>query len=125
MVPLTIGEKWYLRLILYNNPVISFKDARTVNGVLFQTFQEAALARNLVEGENEAKVAFQWATLHSSPPELRTLFAIMTTQGFPTVKIFNAPELRMKLMEDFLIDFNNNIRYINYFIFQLVLNFFH
>ena len=112
MVPLTVGEKWYLRLILYNHQVISFQDARTVNEIVFQTFQEAALARNLVEDENEAKIAFQWATLNSSPPELRTLFAIMTSQGFPTVKIYNDLELRMKLMEDFLLDFDNNIRYL-------------
>jgi len=113
MVPLTVGEKWYLRLILYNNPVTSYKNARTIDDIVFQTFQEAALARNLVEDENEAKISFQWATLNSSPPELRTLFAVMTSQGFPTVKIYNDPELRMKLMEDFLLDFHNNIRYLN------------
>jgi len=110
MVPLTKGEIWYLRLILYSQPVLSFKDARTVEETTFQTFQEAALARKLVEDENEATTAFQWATLHSSPPELRTLFVIMTDQGFPTVKIYNDPELRMKLMEDYLLDFNNNTR---------------
>jgi hypothetical protein len=113
MVPLTIGEKWYLRLILYKQPVISFIDARTVDEITFQTFQEAALARKLVEDENEAAMSFQWATLHSSPPELRTLFAIMTSQGFPTVKIYNDPELRMKLMEDYFIDFNSNMRYVD------------
>jgi len=111
MVPLTIGEKWYLRLILYSHPVISFKDARTFEGIIFQTFQESALARKLVEDENEAIIAFQWASVHSSPSELRTLFVIMTSQGFPTVKIYNDTELRIKLMEDFLLDFNNNMRY--------------
>ena len=110
MVPLTVGEKWYLRLILYKHPVISFKDARTVDEIVFQTFQQAALARKLVDDENEAIIAFQWATHDSSPHELRTLFAIMTSQGFPTVKIYNDPQLREKLMEDFLLDFDNNIR---------------
>jgi len=113
MVPLTVGEKWYLRLILYNQPVISFIDARTVDGITFQTFQESALARKLVEDENEAIIAFQWATIHSSPPELRMLFVIMTSQGFPTVKIYNDPELRIKLMQDYLLEFNNNMRYVN------------
>jgi len=117
MVPLTIGEKWYLRLILYNQPVISFKDARTVEGITFQTFQEAALARKLVEDENEATIAFQWATLHSSPPELRTLFIIMTCQGFPTVKIYKNEELRNKLMEDFLLDYNYNTKYVQVYYF--------
>jgi hypothetical protein len=112
MVPLTVGEKWYLRLILYSEPVLSFKDARTVDGSLFQTFQEAALARKLVEDENEAIIAFQWATLHSTPPQLRTLFAIMTAQGFPTVKLYNDPQIRVKLLEDYLLDFDDNMRYI-------------
>jgi len=120
MVPLTIGEKWYLRLILYSQPVVSFINARTVEGITFQTFQEAALARKLVEDENEATIAFQWATLNSSPPELRTLFIIMTCQGFPTVKIYNNEELRKKLMEDFLLDYNNNTMYVLYITFPFI-----
>ena len=110
MVPLTVGEKWYLRLILYSVPVVSFKDARTVDETTFETFQEAALARKLVENDKEASLAFQWATLNSTPAELRTLFAIMTSQGFPTVSIYNDPELRTKMMEDYLLDLHNNFR---------------
>lgn len=110
MVPLTIGEKWYLRLILFKMPVSSFKDARTVNGVTYQSFQLAALARNLVEDENEVLTAFQWAISYSTPAELRILFVIMTTQGFPTISIYENLDLREKLMEDFLLNSNNNIR---------------
>lgn len=110
MVPLTIGEKWYIRLIFYNKPVLSFKEAKTVNGVTYPTFQQAALAANLVEDENEATTAFQWATTHSTPYELRTLFIIMTSHGFPTVKIYNDINLRLKLMEDFMLTSRNNQR---------------
>lgn len=110
MVPLTVGEKWYLRLILYKVPVLSFKDARTVNGITYQSFQLAALARNLVEDEDEAMTAFLWAISYSTPAELRILFIIMTTQGFPTLKIYENTELRNKLMEDFIINSNNNMR---------------
>jgi len=110
MVPLTVGEKWYIRLILYNKPVVSFKDARTIDGITYPTFQQAALAAGLVEDENEATTAFQWATVYSTPSELRTLFIIMTTQGFPTLKLYNDISLRIKLMDDFLLDFNNNER---------------
>ena len=110
MVPLTVGEKWYLRLILYNVPVVSFKDARTFDGITYETFQEAALARKLVEDVEESRLAFQWATLDSTPAQLRTLFVIMTAQGFPTVSIYNDPELRIKMMEDYLLDLHNNIR---------------
>lgn len=110
MVPLTLGEIWYLRLILYSQPVISFKDARTVDGITFKTFQEAALARRLVEDENEANITFQWATMNSTPNELRTLFVIMTSQGFPTVNIYKDDEFRIKMMEDYMLDFNGNLR---------------
>jgi len=110
MVPLTVGEKWYIRLILYNKPVVSFKDARTIDGITYPTFQQAALAAGLVEDKNEATTAFQWATVYSTPSELRTLFIIMTTQGFPTLKLYNDISLRIKLMDDFLLDFNNNER---------------
>ena len=110
MVPLTIGEKWYLRLILYKTPVISFKDARTVDGITYATFQLAALARKLVEDENEAITAFQWAISFSTPAELRTLFVIMTMQGFPTLIIYENNELKIKLMEDYLINCENNTR---------------
>jgi len=112
MVPLTIGEKWYIRLIFYNKPVLSFKDARTVDGVTYPTFQQAALAARLVEDENEATTAFEWATQYSTPSELRTLFVIMTTQGFPTLKLYNDDLLRNKLMDDFLLNCNANQRYV-------------
>ena len=78
MMPLTIGEKWYLRLILNTQPVLNFKDARTVEGITFQAFQEAALTRKLVENENEATIAFRWAIKYSTPLELGTLYIIMT-----------------------------------------------
>jgi len=110
MVPLTIGEKCYLRLILYRTPVLSFIDARTVNGITYNTFQLAALAKGLVEDENEAIIAFQWATTYSTPAGLRTLFVIMTLQGFPTLIIYENNDHKIKLMEDYLINCGNNIR---------------
>lgn len=112
MVPLTIGEKWYLRLLLLHLPAISFKDIKTYENKLYETYQSAALAAKLVEDENEALTAFEWALNYSTPAELRNLFVIMTTQGFPKVNIFGNDILRRRLMEDFLFDegSNNNIR---------------
>jgi len=39
--------------------MVSFKDALTVDGITYPTFQQAALAARLVEDENEATTAFQ------------------------------------------------------------------
>ena len=64
----------------------------------------------LCNDADEAKIAFQWASIDSTPAELRSLFAILTSQGFPTVTIYNDLEMRLKLMEDYLLDFNNNMR---------------
>jgi len=111
MVPLTVGEKWYLRLLLYNIPTTSFKNLKTIDDITYSNYQSASLAAKLVEDENEALIAFQWALNYSSPPELRSLFVIMTTQGFPTMAIFENLDLRKKLMEDsaYQIANTNNI----------------
>lgn len=107
MVPLTIGEKWYLRLLLLHYPAFSFKDIKTHQNITYGTYQSAALAAKLVEDENEAFTAFQWALQYSTPAELRNLFVIMTTQGFPTLNIYQNHELRFKLMEDFIYQNGN------------------
>jgi len=60
MVPITIGEKWYLRLLLYNRPTFSFSDIKTINGITYSSYQLARLAAKLVEDENEALIAFKW-----------------------------------------------------------------
>jgi len=65
------------------------------------------LAARFVEDENEALIAFQWAVEFSSPAELRSLFVIMTTQGFPTLSIYQNIDLRKKLMEDILYTIGN------------------
>lgn len=107
MVPLTIGEKWYLRLLLYNIPGFSYNDLKTINGSTYSSFQLAAIAAKLVEDENEVLIAFEWALAFSTPAELRSLFIIMTTQGFPTLSIFEKTDFRIKLMEDILLRIGN------------------
>lgn len=59
MVPLTIGEKWYIRLILYNKPVKSFKVAKSIDGITYQTFQQVALSAKLICEKYKATIAFQ------------------------------------------------------------------
>lgn len=50
MLYLTAGEIWYLRLILLNKPVYSYTDARTVDNILYRTFQEAAIVLGYCTG---------------------------------------------------------------------------
>ena len=69
------GELFYLRAILQSRPTLSFLDTRTVNGVIYETFQEAAIALGLFADRNEAQYAIQEAiaTL-ATPRQLRQLF---------------------------------------------------
>ena len=93
------GEIWYLRLILLKRPCSSFEDALTFNGVQYPLFQLSAQKHGYLEDENEADSCFREAIGFKSAPELRCLFAFMTMEGFPTLRIF---DLYQDLMtEDF------------------------
>jgi hypothetical protein len=97
MIYITAGESYFLRLITKNRAYKSFEDARTVDGITYITFQEAAVAANYIEDANDALVCFTeacgyadgMADVHLRPSSLRGLFAHLTLNGYPTLKIFN------------------------------------
>ena len=69
------GELFYLRAILQSRAALSFLDARTVNAVIYETFQEAAIALGLFADRNEARYAMEEAiTTLATPRQLRLLF---------------------------------------------------
>ena len=88
-------------MLLHTTP-ISYKDCRTVNGILYPTFQQAALERNLVTDVNDALICFQQSLGLATPHELRSLFSILTINGFPTLIIYNNELMRKELMLDWL-----------------------
>jgi hypothetical protein len=48
------GERYFLRMLLYNCPgPTSFEDLRTYQETLYPTFQEACLARGLLESDDK------------------------------------------------------------------------
>jgi hypothetical protein len=83
------GEFFYLRLILLHRPCLSFVDALTVEGILYDTFQASALKQKLVTDEKEASACFNDAANWSTPRELRLLFVTMTLEGFPTLRFLD------------------------------------
>jgi hypothetical protein len=101
MISPKAGELWYLRLILRSRPCISFDDAKTHNGRLYNSFQEAAVVQEFLESDKEAKICFQEALWHSTPSELRYLFVQLTIQGFPTLELFYDEETFELLVEDY------------------------
>ncbi|KAL6634793.1 hypothetical protein ACP70R_027464 [Stipagrostis hirtigluma subsp. patula] len=70
------GERYYLRVLLNHVAgATSFEDLRTVNGVVFPTFREAAEKRGLIEADNSIDECLDEAEVFQMPSALRRLFA--------------------------------------------------
>src|SRR5512138_351968 len=69
-------ERFYLRLLLcYVRGPKSFKDLRTYEGVVHQTYKMAAFARGLLEDDGEWVQCMEEAIEFGMPRQLRRLFA--------------------------------------------------
>jgi hypothetical protein len=109
MIPLSSGEKWYIRLLLQHTAPYNHDDLRTVDGHLYATFQEAAIARGLVTSKQECVLSFQEYLPVSSPAELRSHFVQMTIMGYATLNIYNDKDMQKSMMTDYLADTNNSL----------------
>ena len=98
------GEIWYVRLLLINRPCASFEDARSKDGVIYDTFQLSAIAHGYVTDELEALRCFESSIGFSSPAELRSLFVMLTLQGGSTLEIFHREDLQTAMLEDYQLD---------------------
>ncbi|GFV61162.1 ATP-dependent DNA helicase [Trichonephila clavipes] len=78
-------ECFYLRLLLINiRGPISFQDLRTVNGQLCATYRQACQELNLLENDAHWDTALADAPNTARPQQIRTLFAIILTNCFPS-----------------------------------------
>ena len=78
-------ECFFLRLLLVNVPgPTSFEFLRTVNGQVFNTYQEACRELQLLEDDNHWDLTLADAALTSMPNSIRQLFAIILTTCYPT-----------------------------------------
>jgi len=98
------GEIWYQRQITVYSPIVSWVDAKTVNGVTYSTFQEGAVARGIIEHSDEAIVSIGEVLPYSTPADLRELFVTLTINGFATITIFKNAQYCRHLQLDFLIE---------------------
>jgi hypothetical protein len=70
------GERYYLRLLLNHvRGATSFEDLRTVEGVIFSTFREAAERRGIIESDDSISDCLTEAATFQMPYALRRLFA--------------------------------------------------
>ena len=72
------GEQYYLYLLLLSIPgATGFEDLRTIAGVLYPTFQSAAVAAGLCESDQHYHEALQDALSFATAPRARHLLATM------------------------------------------------
>ena len=70
------GERYFLRVLLNHVPgSTSFEDLRTVDGVLCDTFREAAEKKGLIEADNTLDECLTESEQFAMPASLRRLFA--------------------------------------------------
>jgi len=75
------GEIWYLRKLLLNIPTYFLHDYKYYNSILYNTFQESAIARGYVNDNTAALHCFNESKQFLTPNQLRSLFFNMTYEG--------------------------------------------
>jgi hypothetical protein len=87
------GDVFYLRALLLHRSARDWVDMRTINGVVYGTYQEAARAMGLFDNRNEGIMAFEELLNFGAPPaQLRWIFALLAVEGSPALTIWEAHE---------------------------------
>lgn len=77
-----MGERYYLRLLLtVVRGLCSFEDLRTVDGIIYPSFQLACQALGLLEDDKEWVRCFKEASVFSTGHALRALFVMALLYG--------------------------------------------
>ena len=96
-------ERFHLRNILYAKPgPKSFEDLRTVNGVVYPTYQQAAIKMGLWEDDTAIEQALEEAFTIKFGRAFRQFFAIMMIHSTPADPLAVYQKFESKLCEDFM-----------------------
>ncbi|KAH9447232.1 hypothetical protein Pst134EA_033189 [Puccinia striiformis f. sp. tritici] len=80
------GDRYYLRLILmHRKGPVDHQDVRTVNGVVYETFREAAYAMGLLVSDAHYDQCLREASVWMTGHRLRSLFCILLIHSPPSV----------------------------------------
>ncbi len=102
----TLGEVYYLRLLLARFPAFSFTELKTCDYQVFNSFQEAAYARGLLDDEREFKEAITEAAGFKTASGLRSLFFNLIMSGAPAAILWS--EFQEVFAQDYLEKYNGN-----------------
>lgn len=96
------SETYHLRLLLLNIPgATSFEYLHTVDGVVYQTYKEAAFARGVIIDDQEWRRCMEEAAQYMMPFQLRSLFVILLIHCDVLRPSELWEEFRMAMNEDF------------------------
>lgn len=95
-------ECYFLRLLLHTvTGPRSFEDIKTVNGVIYQTYQAACKALDLIEDDSHWDDTLKEASVTDSPSKLRQLFTIIIVFCHPSEPIELWTKYKKYLYEDY------------------------
>ena len=98
-----MGELYFLRILLHHvRGCRSYEDVRTHNGVVYDTFKDACIARNLLRDDQESRNTMREAVEIRMPSQLRRLFVSLVVFQNPMDIPALYEEFRDDMMEDFL-----------------------
>ncbi|XP_058202827.1 uncharacterized protein LOC131317285 [Rhododendron vialii] len=96
------GERYYLRLLLTYIPApTSYAYLRTVNGVTFESYREAAISHGLLEDDKSNEKCMEEASTYRMPFSLRQLFSTILVYYAPV----NPLELFFRFEDDMVEDY--------------------
>ncbi len=109
MVYQTIGEIYYLRLILLKQPVLNDEDSHTLTAVcgggkpiVFLSYQQSAIAHGYAESAVDAQLTFDNMCGTDTAAQCRSYFVILTLHGYATHAIFEIPEKKHFMYQDYI-----------------------
>lgn len=103
------GEQYYLRMLLTKcRGSKSFEDLKLYNGIVFESFKAACIARGLLETDEEWSQCLQEASLHQTGVQLRNLFATILLYCEPISPFDLWQKFSNELSEDILYLLENN-----------------
>lgn len=105
-------ELFHLRLLLLHvRGPTCFNDVKTYNGVMYDTFEEAAHVRGIANNGNEWHDTLLEAATLNTAPQLRQIFAVICALNCPSNVDQLWAEFKQNLCEDYLQEFDEDAAY--------------
>jgi len=106
----TMGDIYYLRLILLKRAVLNDKDAHTFHPprgggapIVYLNYQQSALAHGYITSFQDAILTYDDMCGMGTASLCRSYFVVLTLQGYATHAIYDIDEKRKYMMQDYIV----------------------